>query len=135
MEEFSGQALRVLAAAYRETDGDIAESEMEKKLIFLGCVGMIDPPREEAKAAIEKARSAGVTPIMITGDHKVTAFVIAQSLGIAESMDQVLTGDELDTICDSAVKRKQFEQHVTQYRVFARVSPRHKVLIVQALQK
>lgn len=135
MEQFSAEALRVLAVWYREAESDTAEKDMEEKLIFLGCVGMIDPPREEARISIEKAKGAGVTPIMITGDHKITAFAIAQSLGIAESIDQVLTGEELDTIFDSAVKRKQFEQHITQYRVFARVSPRHKVLIVQALQK
>lgn len=107
---------------------------MEKNLLFLGFVGMIDPPREEAKNAIEKAKNAGVDSIMITGDHAVTAFAIAKTLGIAESEEQVLTGEALDAILDSTRERKKFEKNILSYRVYARVSPRHKVTIVELLQ-
>src|SRR5690606_2978821 len=92
-------------------------------------VGMIDPPREEVKDSIEKAKEAGVTTIMITGDHGNTAFAIAKELGIAENFDQVTTGKEIN-----AISYEELESHIGDYRVFARVSPEHKVNIVKAFK-
>lgn len=125
-EKMSQQALRVLATAYKDTETPIEPCEMEKDLTFLGLVGMIDPPRLEVRDSIQKARRAGVTPVMITGDHKITAFAIAKDLGIAETIEQCITGAELDMLSD-----EEFAQQVNNYRVFARVSPEHKVKIVK----
>lgn len=125
----SDRALRTLGAAYRPVDMMPEPGAMEKDLILLGLVGMIDPPRTEVKASIEKARHAGITPIMITGDHKNTAFAIAHELGIAEHMDQAITGADMNNLTDS-----EFNQRVSTYRVFARVSPGDKVKIVNALK-
>ncbi len=126
-EKMSGQALRTLAAAYKPVDFIIIPSEMEKDLTLLGLVGMIDPPREEVKLSIQKAKNAGITTIMITGDHKNTAYAIANDLGIAERKDQVITGEEIDNCSD-----EEFSNNIINYRVFARVSPQHKVKIVRA---
>lgn len=126
-DQMSQQALRVLATAIKDTDQIIEPEEMEKDLILLGLVGMIDPPRLEVKDSIQEAKRAGVTPVMITGDHKVTAFAIAKELGIAESIEQSITGSELDKLSD-----EEFAKKVNNYRVFARVSPEHKVKIVKA---
>ncbi len=128
-EKMSSEALRILAAAYKPVDKIIDTGEMEKDLILLGLVGMIDPPREEVKSSIQKAESAGVTTIMITGDHKNTAFAIAKKLGIADSEEQIITGVEIDSYPD-----EEFASDINNYRVFARVSPRHKVEIVRALK-
>jgi Ca2+-transporting ATPase len=128
-EKTSSGALRTLAAAYKPVDNIVDAGEMEKDLILLGLVGMIDPPREEAKLSMKKAKSAGVTTIMITGDHKNTAFAIAKELGIADSEEQVITGAEIDRRSD-----EEFTSSISKYRVFARVSPRHKVEIVRALK-
>ena len=125
----SNHALRTLGVAYKPISSVIDTSEMEKDLIFAGLVGMIDPPRTEVKSAIETAKLAGITTIMITGDHKNTAFAIAKELGIAESMDQAITGIEMDDLSD-----KELTSKLRNYRVFARVSPEHKVKIVHALQ-
>jgi P-type Ca2+ transporter type 2C len=122
-------AFRTLGVAYKPVNSVINSSEMEKDLIFIGLAGMIDPPRIEVKAAIETAKLAGITTIMITGDHKNTAFAIAKQLGIAENIDQVITGSEMDEFTDEDLFRK-----ITDYRIFARVSPEHKVKIVHALK-
>ena len=125
----SDMALRTLAAAYKPVNAVIDPAEMEKDLILLGMVGMIDPPRKEVKDAIQKAKNAGITTIMITGDHKNTAFAIAKDLGIADNPDQALTGAQIDGYAG-----EKFTEDVSQFRVFARVSPEHKVKIVRALK-
>lgn len=128
-ESMSGEALRTLGAAYRPVDSVIDTSEMEKNMILIGLVGMIDPPRTEVKPSILLAKNAGITSIMITGDHKNTAFAIASELGIAESIDQAITGEEMDDFSD-----EKFAESISKFRVFARVSPEHKVRIVRALK-
>ena len=127
------KALRVLAAAYKELDAEPAEytsEAVEFDLCFVGLVGMIDPVRAEVKPAIDECRSAGIRPIMITGDHKDTAVAIALQLGIIENADQAITGAELDKISDD-----DFETAVENYSVYARVQPEHKTRIVNAWQK
>lgn len=121
--ELAKKALRVLAYAYKEKDG----SSLEENLVFVGLTGMIDPPRVEVKAAVATCHKAGITPIMITGDHKDTAFAIAKELNIANDETQVITGQELSLLDDKTLK-----ENVEQYRVYARVSPEHKVRIVKA---
>jgi len=125
----SDNALRTLGVAYKPVDFVIDPSEMEKDLILIGLVGMIDPPRTEAKGSIQKAKNAGIISLMITGDHKNTAFAIAFKLGIAENIDQAVTGEEIDELSDA-----EFVNKVLSFRVFARVSPEHKVKIVHALK-
>ncbi|MCX6305942.1 MAG: cation-translocating P-type ATPase [Bacteroidetes bacterium] len=127
--EMSDKALRTLGAAYKPVGTVIPPDEMEKDLVFLGILGMIDPPRAEVKSSIEKARNAGITTLMITGDHRNTAFAIAYELGIAERMDQAITGEDIDGLSE-----RQFNDTISRYRVFARVSPEHKVKIVRALK-
>ena len=132
-EEMAKEALRVLAFAYKEIDHMPSKEEMktiESGLTFVGMVGMIDPPREEAKKAVEKCKHAGIKTVMITGDHKITAVAIAKKLGILENDDEALTGIELDKISD-----EQLEKDIRKYSVYARVSPEHKVRIVKAWQK
>ena len=126
-EQMSNDALRILGAAFKDTDSVIAPEDMEKDLTILGLVGMIDPPRLEVKDSITKAKLAGITPVMITGDHKNTAVAIAKELGIANSLEQSLTGTEIDEFSD-----EEFSSRINDYRVFARVSPEHKVKIVKA---
>jgi len=128
-EKMSDSALRTLGVAYKPVDSIIEGAEMEKDLILIGLVGMIDPPRAEVKESIQKAKLAGITTIMITGDHKNTAFAIARELGMAESIEQAITGEELDDFSDEELTEK-----IVNYRVFARVSPEHKVKIVHALK-
>ena len=125
----SDNALRTLGAACKPVTAVIEPAEMEQNLIFLGVVGMMDPPRPEAKESIQKAKIAGITTIMITGDHKRTAFAIARELGIAENIDQAIAGPEIDQFSET-----EFSNRILEYRVFARVSPEHKVKIVRALQ-
>lgn len=125
MREMSLDALRVLALAYRED----APRVQEENLTFLGLVGMIDPPRPEAKDAVEIFKGASVRTVMITGDHKDTAFAIAKELGIASSESQCMSGDQLD-----AMTVEDLARVVDDLRVFARVSPEHKVMIVKALR-
>ncbi len=127
--QMSDNALRVLGAAYKEVDSIIAPEEMEKDLILIGIVGMIDPPRLEVKDSIREAQQAGITLIMITGDHKNTAVAIAKELGIAQSLDQSITGSEIDEYTD-----EEFAENIKKYRVFSRVSPEHKVKIVRAFK-
>ena len=129
-ENLSDDALRVLGVAFKDVDTEIAPEEMEKDLVVVGIVGMIDPPRIEVKGSIEEAKRAGITPIMITGDHKNTAVAIAKELGIATDISQSLTGSEIDSIPD-----EKFAKEINNYRVFARVSPEHKVKIVRAFKK
>ena len=127
------KALRVLAAAHKDLSAEPAvyDSEtVERDLCFVGLVGMIDPVRPEVKPAIDECRSAGLRPIMITGDHKDTAVAIATQLGIIESPDQAITGAELNEISD-----EEFETAVEQYSVYARVQPEHKTRIVNAWRK
>ncbi|MEA4960290.1 cation-translocating P-type ATPase [Lutispora sp.] len=126
-EEMSDDALRVLGAAFKDTDRIIAPEEMEKDLTVIGFVGMIDPPRMEVKDSIKDAKQAGITPVMITGDHRNTAVAIAKELGIADSIGQSLTGAEIDELSD-----EEFSKRINDYKVFARVSPEHKVKIVKA---
>ena len=128
-EEMSDAALRVLGVAFKDVLQAIGPADMEQKLTLLGLVGMIDPPRLEVRDAIQTAKMAGITPIMITGDHKNTAVAIAKELGIAASIDESLTGDEIDALSD-----EEFANQINRYRVFARVSPEHKVKIVKAFK-
>ncbi len=124
------KALRVLAAAKRIWDvkpNDNSPEALEKELIFIGLTGMIDPVRPEVKAAIEECRSAGIRPVMITGDHKDTAIAIARELGIITDSSQAITGSELDAISD-----EDLGEFVKNYGVYARVQPEHKVRIVKA---
>ena len=131
-EDMAKDALRVLAFAYKEIDHKPSKEEMktiESGLTFIGMVGMIDPPREEAKKAVEKCKHAGIKTVMITGDHKITAVAIAKKLGILENENEALTGLELDKISD-----EQLTKDIRKYSVYARVSPEHKVRIVKAWQ-
>ncbi|EIF6296071.1 calcium-transporting P-type ATPase, PMR1-type [Clostridium perfringens] len=126
----SDKALRVLAFAYKDISKEnIVLDSLEKDLVFIGMVGMIDPPRLEVKDSIKLCKSAGITPVMITGDHKNTAFAIANELVIAEDISQAITGHEIDKF-----KEEEFNEKIINYRVFARVSPEHKVKIVKAFK-
>lgn len=128
IEAMSSRALRCLAAAYK-IEGLSKGSKLEDNLIFIGVVGSIDPPREEARDAVLKCKLAGIKPIMITGDHKNTALAIAQSLNICSNKDQVLTGEELEKMGD-----EELDSKIDKLRVFARVSPDHKLRIVKAFK-
>ncbi|SOD41791.1 cation-translocating P-type ATPase [Nitrosovibrio sp. Nv4] len=133
-EELAGEALRSLGVAFRSLpanafDADKVDERIEQDLVFAGLIGMIDPPREEAKQAVARAAAAGIRPIMITGDHPVTAAVIAGQLGITEKA-RATTGAEIEKLSDDAL-----DQTVKEVSVYARVSPRHKLRIVEALQR
>lgn len=131
--QMSNSALRVLAVAYKEIDSSPAEvkpEELEKDLIFMGLVGMIDPPRPEAAEAVKVCRKAGIRPVMITGDHVITASAIARQLGIMEAGDKAVTGAQLDDMTDN-----QLDQEVEHISVYARVSPENKIRIVKAWQR
>lgn len=125
--KMADKALRVLAFCYKPCVSSEDMQDLESDLVFAGLCGMMDAPRKEVKGAIQKCFKAGLKPVMITGDHKRTAFAIARELGIATSLDQVLTGDEIE-----GMTNKEFADKVQQYTVFARVSPEHKVKIVKA---
>ena len=130
--EMASSALRVLAMAYKELDHKPTNEEMnsmESDLIYIGMVGMIDPPRLEVKDAVAKCKKAGIKTVMITGDHKVTAIAIAKTLGILENEDEAITGLELEEM-----SQEELEKNVRKYSVYARVSPEHKVRIVKAWQ-
>jgi P-type Ca2+ transporter type 2C len=134
IDELAGQALRTLGVAYRSLPADCFVKEepderVEEHLVFLGLIGMIDPPRDEAKPAIARTRAAGIRPLMITGDHPRTAAVIARELGILEE-GQVLAGAAIDEMADDAL-----DQAVRVTSVYARVTPEHKLRIVRALQR
>ena len=131
-EQMAQNALRVLAMGYKELEHMPSKDEMkeiESDLIYVGMVGMIDPPREEVKAAVAKCKSAGIKTVMITGDHKITATAIAKTLGILENEDEAITGTELEEMSD-----EDLIKNVRKYSVYARVSPEHKVRIVKAWQ-
>lgn len=128
--DLSDDALRVLAVATRSISSEgIRVDEIEVDLTFVGLVGMIDPPRLEVKESIEACRRAGITPVMITGDHRNTALAIARELGIANARSQSISGAELDELDD-----EELAERARHLRVFARVSPEHKVRIVSAFQ-
>jgi Ca2+-transporting ATPase len=132
-EKMAKEALRVLGCAYKVIDHFPSKEEMkniENNLTFIGMVGMIDPPRQEAKVAVEKCKTAGIKTVMITGDHKITATAIARELGILENDDEAITGQDLENMTD-----EELEKSVRHYSVYARVSPEHKVRIVKAWQK
>lgn len=127
---YADRALRVLACSYKTLSAlpaDQSPEALEHDLVFVGLVGMIDPVRPEVKAAIEECRTSGIRPIMITGDHKDTAVAIAMELGIIKDASEAITGAELNEISDA-----DFKEKVTQYSVYARVQPEHKVRIVNA---
>jgi Ca2+-transporting ATPase len=133
-EDLAGDALRTLAVAARELPANALQNtevddDLEQELIFLGLIGMIDPPRNEAKLAVARAKSAGIRPIMITGDHPKTAAIIAAELGIVKD-GRVVTGAELEQLSDEAM-----DQTVREVSVYARVNPEHKLRIVKALQR
>jgi len=133
-DALASEALRTLGVAFRSLpktadDGGGFDEAVERDLVFLGLIGMIDPPREEAKEAVARAKGAGIRPIMITGDHPKTAGVIAAELGIAAD-GHVVTGGELAQMADAALDRT-----VREVSVFARVNPEHKLRIVRALQR
>ena len=132
-EEMSETALRVLAIGYKvisEIPQEILPETIEKDLIFMGLVGMIDPPREEAKQAVSLCIRAGIKPVMITGDHVVTARAIASQIGIYKDGDKAITGSELDKMTDS-----ELDQEIEHISVYARVSPENKIRIVRAWQR
>ncbi len=129
-KEFASKALRVLCAAYKKYDkmpSSMEPEDLEYDLVFIGIVGMIDPCRPEVYDAIKECRSAGITPIMITGDHKDTAIAIGKDLGIIENEDQAIEGSKLDQYSEEEMK-----EVVTKYSVYARVQPEHKTKIVNA---
>ncbi|MFR5765601.1 MAG: cation-translocating P-type ATPase [Clostridia bacterium] len=131
-EKMAKDALRVLAMGYKELDHEPTDEEMkdiENDLIYIGMVGMIDPPREEVKLAVQKCKTAGIKTVMITGDHKITAVAIAKALGILEKEDEAITGAELEEMSD-----EELTKNIRKYSVYARVSPEHKVRIVKAWQ-
>ena len=132
-ESLAKNALRVLAMAYKYMDHEPVGDEvldLERDLTFVGMCGMIDPPREEAKHAVQKCKKAGIKTVMITGDHKITATAIAKSLGILENEDEAITGAELAKMSD-----EELDKNIRKYSVYARVAPEHKVRIVKAWQK
>ncbi len=134
--DFSSSALRVLALSCRSSDKPLGPHnvhELEKDLTFLGLAGMIDPPREEVFVAVEKARTAGITPIMITGDHLLTAIAIAKELDIfrdGKGGDMAITGEELDRMGEA-----EFSERLPSIKVYARVNPEHKLKVVRAWKK
>lgn len=129
--EFSQNGLRVLAFAYKEVEDDhVLSLKTENGFTFLGLVAMVDPPREESKEAVSDAKRAGIRPVMITGDHKITATAIAKQIGIFEDGDLAVTGTELDAMSD-----QELDEKITKISVYARVSPENKIRIVDAWQR
>ena len=131
-EAMASRALRVLGVAYKDLallPAQLSSAVLEQGLTFAGLIGMIDPPRPEVKAAVERCFAAGIRPVMITGDHKLTAVAIARELGICRPGDLALTGDDLDFL-----PQEVLEEEVDKFSVYARVSPEHKMRIVQAWQ-
>ncbi len=127
--DMTDRALRVIGFAFKTFDSFNLADELEEEMVFLGLAGLMDNPRPEVKTSIERCFKAGLKPVMITGDHKRTAFAIALKLGIAENLNQVITGEELDKLSD-----KQLCEIIKTHTVFARVSPEHKVRIVKAFK-
>ena len=132
-ESMANKALRVIAVAYKDMEqlpNKIESSNIESNLHFVGLIGMIDPPREGVKEAVETCKKAGIKTVMITGDHIATAKAIAEKIGIYSKKDRAITGEELDKL-----NQESFEKEIQKYTVFARVTPEHKVRIVKAWQK
>jgi Ca2+-transporting ATPase len=132
VDEWAASGLRVLSFAMRRFDelpDKLPAEEIESGLTLIGLTGLVDPPRPEAAGAVSTCKTAGIVPVMITGDHPATALAIAQRLGIAESADEMMTGPELE-----ALSLEHFERRVEDVRVYARVAPEQKLKIVQALQ-
>ena len=132
-DQMASKGLRVLGFAYKplaEIPPEGSDEASEQDLVWLGLVGMLDAPRPEVRAAVQQCREAGIRPVMITGDHQLTARAIATDLGIAQEGDRVLTGQELQRMSD-----QELEQNVDLVSIYARVSPEHKLRIVQALQR
>ncbi len=132
-EKMSSEALRVIALSYKDLSSlpdEITSDGLEKDLTFVGMVGMIDPPREEVKLAVKTSKEAGIRPVMITGDHKITAMAIAEELGILEADQGAIEGSTLEKMTDD-----ELFKNIEKYSVYARVSPEHKVRIVKAWQK
>ena len=131
--DMAGRALRVLGAAYKDIDaipaGELSSADIESGLTFVGLIGMIDPPRMEVKQAVAECYGAGIRPVMITGDHKLTAVAIARELDIFREGDLAITGEDLDFM-----PQEVLEQDVHKFSVYARVSPEHKMRIVKAWQ-
>ena len=133
VDKMSADALRVLAIAYKEINAlppQPSSENLESGLTFMGVVGMIDPPRPEVKDAVNICRKAGIKPIMITGDHVVTAAAIAKELGILQPKDEAITGAQLDSLSDA-----QLDEKIEHISVYARVSPENKIRIVKAWQR
>lgn len=128
-KNFSENGLRVLSFAYKESD-EVLGVDTEYGFTFLGLISMVDPPRPESVKAVADAKRAGIKPVMITGDHKITAVAIAKQIGIYEDSDLALTGEELDALTDEELAEK-----ITKISVYARVSPENKIRIVDAWQK
>lgn len=130
-QAFSEQGLRVLAFAYKEAQANQQLTlDEEDHLIFIGLVSMIDPPREESREAVSEAKRAGIRPVMITGDHKITATAIAEQIGIFSEGDMAVTGQELD-----AMSEEELDDKIGKISVYARVSPENKIRIVDAWQR
>ena len=130
-QDFSMEGLRVLAFAYRDIpDKHILTAEDENHLVFLGLISMMDPPREESKAAVAECIKAGIRPVMITGDHKITAAAIAKRIGILHDLSEACEGADIEKMSDDQLK--EFVPHIS---VYARVSPEHKIRIVRAWQQ
>ncbi|MDZ7838520.1 MAG: cation-translocating P-type ATPase [Actinomycetota bacterium] len=131
-QDMAGRALRILGFAYKEIDKnyDISNQDLDKDLVFVGLQGMMDPPREFVKDSIEKCKEAGINTVIITGDHKLTAVAIAKQLGLFMEGSIALSGDELDKLSDD-----ELADTVEDIKIYARVSPEHKVKILDALKK
>ena len=131
-ERMAAKALRVLGVAFRDVDAlpDMTARTLERELTFVGLMGMIDPPRPEVRAAVERCAGAGIRPVMITGDHKATAVAVARELNIYRDGDMALTGADLDFMPQDVL-----EEDIEKFSVFARVTPEHKMRIVRAWQK
>jgi len=129
-ENLAKDAFRVLGVAYKTSKEKPLEDDVEKDLIFLGLIALKDPPREDAREAIEKCQKAGIRVIMITGDHQLTAVAVAREIGLSAGDTQVLTGTELSRLSDD-----EFKQRVEDIKIYARVSPEHKLRIITALQE
>ncbi|AMQ07037.1 cation-translocating P-type ATPase [Sporosarcina psychrophila] len=129
--DFSMNGLRVLAIAYKEiSKNQLIDVEVEKDLIFVGLIAMMDPPRKESKSAVESCIKAGIKPIMITGDHKITATAIAKQIGILNDPSEAIEGHEIEGLTD-----QQLQEKVQDFSVYARVTPEHKIRIVKAWQE
>jgi len=130
-DDMGRKALRVLGFAYRKLSiNELGDSDLEKDLTFVGLMGLMDPPRPEAISAVQKCFTAGIRPVMITGDHKSTAWAVARELSMLSKDSKIVTGQELDNMSESELLRQ-----IEDIAVFARVTPRHKLRIVRALKK